>query len=232
MSTSIDRKTKILTTLVACLIALAAVQMYFLYEAHRQAGGNVANATTSSGMQTFKLAPDPKTQVQSIPPLNVPLNGVPSTPFNAGTWDPFKEMDAMHKEMEKMFSQAFGRFSMSPQFGGLAQGFSFNPDADMSENDHEYIVKMDVPGVDKSKVDVKLEGQVLSISGVREEQSQQKAAGKEVSRERTLGSFNRTMTLPGPAKNDGMHVDYEKGVLTVTIPKDTSPHPLQPTPIQ
>jgi HSP20 family protein len=220
MNASIDKKTKALTVLVACLIALALAQMYFLYVGGTPFAKNVAKAASDdSNAQTFQLAPNPKMQN-----LNTPIGG--------GSWDPFKEMDSMHKEMEKMFSQAFGRYSMSPQFNGLTQGFSFNPDADVSENDQEYVVKMDVPGVDKSKINVKLEGQRLSISGVREQESQQNAFNNEISRERSLGSFERSLTLPGPAKNDGMRVDYQNGVLTINIPKDNSPQKLHPLPMQ
>jgi HSP20 family protein len=81
---------------------------------------------------------------------------------------------------------------------------------------------MDIPGTDQSKVKATLEDRTLTISGIRDEEVEHKLPGKAISKERRLGEFERSITLPGPVKQDGMQVSYDKGVLTVTVPKDTT----------
>ena len=231
MSESAYKTTKVLTIVSACLMAVAAVQMYFLFHMHRQMAGNIASAATGSpsggenekkgegdaGMQTFRLAPGPQPRKQSDP-----FNMMTPTPLNPNGWDPFKEMQEMHKQMERMFDDAFGRLNMSSRSGGLAQGFSFNPKSEISEDDHQYMVHMDLPGVDQSKIKAKLDGRTLTISGVYDAKVEHKLAGKEIVNEKEAGEFERVMTLPGPAKSEDMKVNYDKGILTITIPKDTS----------
>jgi HSP20 family protein len=198
---------------------------------HQEAAGNVASASTGSpsggenekkgegdaGMQTFRLAPGPQPRKQSDP-----FNMMTPTPLNPNAWDPFKEMEEVHKQMDRMFDDAFGRFDRSPQFSDFAQGFSFNPKSEISEDDHQYTVHIDLPGVDQSKIKAKLDGRTLTISGVYDAKVEHKLSGKEIVKEKEVGEFERVMTLPGPAKSEGMKVNYDKGVLTITIPKDTS----------
>lgn len=233
MSTNVDSKTKVLTVLVACLIALAAVQMYFLYAMHQQTRDNIASAATLSNQdndsakdksapQSFHLVPGPQSGVQTSP------LGALQAPFSFNAGDPFKQLDAMHKEMERMFNSAFGGSALSPQFSGLTQGFSLSANTDISETPDNYVVKMDIPGAEKAKINAQLDGQMLVISGEREQEQQQQASGKTVSKQRELGGFERALTLPGPVKKDGMQVNYDKGVLTVTVPKDTTPQKLAP----
>lgn len=208
-----------------------------MHDQIRNSGAAAKPDTTASGDndQTSQKEPDVKTW--SLSPglhsqgLSDPLGNLLPSPFNPNTWDPFKEMDEMHKRMERLFDEAFGKFHSSPRFGGLAQGFSFNPKTDMSEDENQYIIRMDVPGTERAKINAKVEGGTLTIDGVRDEQVEHKLPGKALSRERRLGQFQRSIPLPGPVRADDMKVTYESGVLTITIPKDPSPpknSPLSP----
>jgi HSP20 family protein len=84
-------------------------------------------------------------------------------------------------------------------------------------------VKMDLPGLQKDKINIKIENdQFLKISGSREtEKLEEKNSGNATySRlERQHGAFERTIKLPVAAKSTGTQAKYENGVLTVTIPK-------------
>ena len=229
MSESAYKTTKVLTIVSACLIAVAAVQAYFLFHMHQEMAGNIASAATGSpscgenekngegdaGMQTFRLAPGPQSQKQSDP-----FNMMTPTPLDPNAWDQLKELEEMHKQMERMFDDAFGRFNMSPKFSNFAQGFSFDPQSEVSEDDHQYTVHINLPGVDQSKIKAKLDGRTLTISGVYDAKVEHKLAGKEIVNEKEAGEFERVMTLPGPAKSEDMKVNYDKGILTITIPKD------------
>ncbi len=168
--------------------------------------------------------PQSQTQPQTQTPLGVqadPFFG--ADPFGSGAmndWDPFQEMQLMHQRMERLFNDSFGRFQSSPQFSGQSQTFQFSPDADVRDEGDHYQVLMDLPGSDKSAIEVKVEGQTLMISGKRDEQVEEKDNNGTVIRsERRSGQFQRAISLPGPVKNDAVEAHYENGVLTVTLPK-------------
>jgi HSP20 family protein len=101
---------------------------------------------------------------------------------------------------------------------------------DISENDAQYSVRMEIPGADGSKVNATLKDCTLTVSGTRE-----KMATSVSGPERRAGQFERSITFTGPVKQDGMQTHYENGVLRITIPKDPPP-PQQkgtnPIPIQ
>lgn len=96
-------------------------------------------------------------------------------------------------------------------------------DADIKETDKDMIVKMDLPGVSKDQIKVKLEdSRVLKVSGSREvDKEEQKTTpdAKYYKAERQRGAFERSIKLPVPASESGIRARYENGVLTITIPK-------------
>jgi HSP20 family protein len=217
-----DRNNKLLGVLVGLLIAVVAVQGYYLYGIYNgnKTNGVHALMNTDDPIQDkdWQLAPGAGNSNTSSSP-----NPLLNSPFDPNGWDPFKEMEEMHKQMEQMFQGAFGRFNASPKFNSFSQGLSFNPTMDIEEHDNKYIVRMDIPGADSSKINVSIEDRLLTISGTREEEvSQQGPNAKQLRSERRLGQFERVMTLPGPVKQSEMKADYEDGVLTVTIPKDNA----------
>jgi len=217
------RYNRLLPGLVACLLLIAAVQGYYLFRVHHQLNQNVAYAS------------DRKTSGQewhAAPPAPDPADSLLDTPFDPNSWNPFTEMEEMHKQMDRIFEQAFGRFGASPRFHGFLDGFTFSPKSDVEENEAEYIVRLDIPGTDSSKINVKLEDRTLHISGVREEDVTHPGANKHLRNERRLGKFERMMTLPGPVKQDGLKANYKDGVLTITIPKDTASQGGKTIPIQ
>ena len=95
------------------------------------------------------------------------------------------------------------------------------PALDLKEEADRYIVSLNLPGADASSLDVKLEGRQLLISVKTESSNEQKGGGDNQyhRRERLVGTFQRSLTLPGPVKESAMTTDYRNGVLTVNIPK-------------
>jgi HSP20 family protein len=96
-------------------------------------------------------------------------------------------------------------------------------DADIKETEKDMIVKMDIPGVSKDQLKIKLEDdQILKVSGSREvDKEEQKTTqdGQYSKIERQHGAFERSIKLPVPAQESGIQARYDNGVLTVTIPK-------------
>ena len=92
------------------------------------------------------------------------------------------------------------------------------PSCDVSETNGEIQVKLDLPGMKAEDIEIQLSGNQLTISGQREERSEEK--GRTFHRaERRRGIFSRTLTLPCPVLEDQVDAHYQDGVLTITVPK-------------
>ncbi len=140
--------------------------------------------------------------------------GAEQVPVNRG-YDPFAQMEAMQEQMNNLMTTSFGQGS-----GGMGgrQVVSFNPGYDLKGTDKGYVVTFDMPGMDKSKINVEVKDGVLYVSGERA--SSEESKGDKVYRqERSFGYFSRTIPLPKNAKPDTVQAKYDNGVLTVTIDK-------------
>lgn len=94
----------------------------------------------------------------------------------------------------------------------------FSPAADLAELDNAYQIRMDIPGMAAGDIDVQVHGNLVTISGERKEEKEEK--GKTFHRiERRSGKFSRSMTLPCNVNENEVAADYSQGVLTVVLPK-------------
>ncbi len=95
--------------------------------------------------------------------------------------------------------------------------------ADIQETDKDIVVKMDLPGVNKDKIKLKIENnKMLHVQGERDEEKQETQTTPDTRYQRTErqhGVFERVIELPALASDSGTEAKYENGVLTVTIPK-------------
>lgn len=126
-------------------------------------------------------------------------------------------IDVMHDDLDRMidrfFEQPFGALSAD-----TGERFAFAPPVDVEETDKEVTVRAEVPGVDPSRIEVKITGDTLTLSGSKEETKEEK--GKNVHRsERRFGSFVRRITLPESVDPDKATADFSSGVLTVRMAK-------------
>ena len=144
-----------------------------------------------------------------------------SAPYDAQTWNPYEEIQRMQRDMDRMFNNAFSRFNTSPDFQHLfREGFT-TPEMDVQEDDHKYTVIVNLPGSSEENVSVNLNGQTLTVKGEQKfEKLDKDGQGNIIFQERRSGSFQRSITLPGPVKQAGMKTNIDNGVLTITIPKD------------
>ena len=77
---------------------------------------------------------------------------------------------------------------------------------------------MDIPGMEAKDIDIQVNGHLLTISGERKEEKEEK--GKTYHRiERRSGSFSRSVTLPCPVKEEAVDAQYKNGILMVKLPK-------------
>jgi HSP20 family protein len=92
------------------------------------------------------------------------------------------------------------------------------PSVDLSETPKALEVRVDLPGVKPKEIDIQVSGNLLTISGEKKEEKEEK--GKTFHRiERYSGSFSRTMALPCAVNEDEVAAEYHDGVLTITLPK-------------
>ena len=113
-------------------------------------------------------------------------------------------------------------------YGTVPQGFGdeesnivtshWMPSVDIKEDDDQFLIFADVPGVDAKDIDVSMENGILTIKGKRETESKEEKEGyKRV--ERSKGSFYRRFSLPDSADPDKIAAKSNNGVLEITIPK-------------
>jgi HSP20 family protein len=126
--------------------------------------------------------------------------------------DPFT---ALHREMDSLIDRFFHDLDIEP-FGGRIGRFS--PRVDVSENEKEIKVTAELPGMDEKDIEVSLTEDSLTISGEKKEEKESKEKDYYV-RERSYGSFKRTIPLHEEIDTDKVEANFKKGVLTVTLPK-------------
>ncbi|WEV70653.1 Hsp20/alpha crystallin family protein [Lactobacillus sp. ESL0785] len=93
--------------------------------------------------------------------------------------------------------------------------------ADVVENDKNYVVKVDMPGMDKEKINLNYNNGVLSVSGSRKSFKDLSKDSSIIHRERSVGHISRSFRLPNVVASE-IHAKYDNGVLTITLPKQTA----------
>ena len=123
----------------------------------------------------------------------------------------------VHGEMNRLFDEMFG--GMARRSGGRrGEGMadSWSPALDVLHEDGDVVVRAELPGVKPEDVDITLSRGVLTISGQRKAEQEQKGQGYYV-RERRYGSFRRSMVLPEGIDESKIDARYDNGVLEVRI---------------
>ena len=123
--------------------------------------------------------------------------------------------------MQNRLSSFLGR--RVPLLKGSGDGEEFTlttwaPRVDITEDDKEYVINAELPGVKKEDVKVSIENGVLSISGERKTEKEEK--GKKYHRvEQTYGTFMRSFTLPEGSSGEKISAEFRDGILKVRLPK-------------
>jgi HSP20 family protein len=119
----------------------------------------------------------------------------------------------MDRLFEGFFHDPWGTIGELPARLG-----SWTPEIDIMDGEREVTVRAEIPGIDPSELEVTVSGDVLTISGQKKEETEEK--GKAFYRsERRYGAFRRSMMLPAGVEPEMVTADYDKGILTVRIPK-------------
>ena len=136
-------------------------------------------------------------------------------------WDPLQELN----ELQNRFNTLFGRTALRPSNGEESLALAeWAPVVDISEDDKEFVIKAELPGLKREEVKVTVEDGVLSISGERKTEKEEK--NKKFHRvERSYGSFLRSFTLPDGADATKVNAEFADGVLNVRLAKTPKAQP-------
>ena len=137
--------------------------------------------------------------------------------------EPFREMEDLQNRLSTLFGRTPLRRGNGKENITLAE---WTPLADITEDDSEYVIKAELPELRREDVKVTVENGVLTISGERKFEKEEKK--KKYHRvERGYGSFVRTFALPEDADADRVKAQFKQGILEVHLPKNEKAKPKQ-----
>lgn len=137
-------------------------------------------------------------------------------------WDPFRELDELQSRLSTLFGRAAIRKNGTKDEALTVAEWA--PLVDIVEDDNEYLIKAELPEVKKEDVKVTVQDDVLTISGERMFQKEEKDR-KYHRMERAYGSFVRSFTLPEDADGEKVAAEFKDGVLKVHLPKSEKSRP-------
>ncbi|MDP1846812.1 MAG: Hsp20/alpha crystallin family protein [Solirubrobacteraceae bacterium] len=138
-------------------------------------------------------------------------------------WDPLRDIDSLQGEMNRLFSTFFDTpTNRGANGGGVTRRWI--PAMDLIEAGEHFVLKADLPGMTEADVNIELENNVLTISGERRAELEDKHEGY-YRLERTSGAFARSLTLPEGVDAGAVSAAFDNGVLEVRIPKPEQAKP-------
>ncbi len=140
-------------------------------------------------------------------------------------WEPAREINSLQQEMNRLFSTFFDAPATSGANGGPRRWI---PAMDLVETDDHFVLRADLPGLTEADIDLSLEDNVLTLSGERKSEHEERGEGF-YRVERASGAFSRSLTLPEGVDGDAITARFDKGVLEVRIakPEQRRPRKLQ-----
>jgi HSP20 family protein len=128
-------------------------------------------------------------------------------------WEPLRELSSLQTEMNRLFNTAF-----DTPGGGNGGARRWTPAMDLVETDEHFVLRADLPGMTEADVSIELEDNVLTVSGERKAEHEEKREGF-YRVERAFGTFSRALTLPQGIDPESVNASFSNGVLEVRVPK-------------
>ena len=141
-------------------------------------------------------------------------------------WNPWKEMEELQSRLSTAFGSALGKLPLRSDTEEKLTVSSWSPLVDIAEDEKEYLIKAEIPEVQKNDLSVKVQDGVLTISGERKFEKEEK--DKRYHRvERVYGNFTRSFTLPENADEAKVNAEFKDGVLLIHVGKTEKAKPKQ-----
>lgn len=196
-------KTVILTVVITLLVMALAAETVYIYR---------MKTSNRKEMRTQSRAPR-----AAVVTIGRPY--VSDDHYRGEEWDPFAEMDRIQSQMNRLFRSSLTRGMLTQPALIAGRNSFYEPDTDFEETPTAYIARLDLPGMEKEKIGIEVKNNMLTVSGERSSEREEKGPDQFYSKERSFGSFSRAMALPADAKGEGVTAQYKEGVLVVTIPR-------------
>src|SRR5436305_11921344 len=132
-------------------------------------------------------------------------------------WEPVRELNTIQSEMNRLFNTFFD----APAHSGNGQSSTVRrwlPAMDLVETEDDFVLRVDLPGLSEKDVNIELEDSVLTVSGERKAEHEERKEGY-YRVERASGNFSRSLTLPEGINPEAVQATFDRGVLEVRIPK-------------
>ena len=135
--------------------------------------------------------------------------------MNLVKWSPWREMPALYNRFNRLFDDPFFRVGQMDDDAGMGM---WNPAVDLYEKDDHFMIKAELPGVNKDDIKIDLQDQLLTLSGERTYDNEIKEENY-YRRERSYGKFQRAFTLPADVDSDKIKAEFKDGLLQIEVPK-------------
>lgn len=126
-------------------------------------------------------------------------------------WEPLREINSIQGEVNRLFNTFFD----TPVSAGERRWL---PAMDLVESEDHFVLRADLPGLSEEDVAIELEDGVLTVSGERKAEHEERKEGYHRV-ERAYGGFARSLTLPEGVDAEAIEAHFDRGVLEVRIPK-------------
>jgi HSP20 family protein len=134
-----------------------------------------------------------------------------------------REMDQLQSSIRRMFENPF---AVAPETLPLSRAATMFPPMDITESDATITMTVELPGLDRKDVRVELDGDVLTVSGEKRDTRVEDGKEKQYHlEERSYGAFQRSFTLPPTVDGNLITADFDKGVLTLQLPRSKQAKP-------
>lgn len=176
-------------------------------------------------MELKKLAPWNWFKNEEETDHHVPVkHGDKGRPYPGRHHDP---MIQVHRDIDHIFEQFFRGWGF-PQasgfdtFSGFPAGTLLKPKVDLSAGEKEYLLTVEIPGVNEKEVTVDISNNTMTIKGEKKQEKEEKDTNY-YRIERSYGSFQRVLSLPEDVDQDGIAATFKNGVLSITMPRKALP---------
>ncbi|HWV24735.1 MAG TPA: Hsp20/alpha crystallin family protein [Thermomicrobiales bacterium] len=130
--------------------------------------------------------------------------------------DPLSMFNDVETMMDRMFGRRWPLLRAFPGFQGGESGWA--PQVDVYEKDNTFVVKAELPGVNKDDINVTLDQGDLILQGERKSEHQESGENNYYRMERSYGSFYRRFPMPDGVQEDDISASFKDGVLEITAP--------------
>jgi len=136
-------------------------------------------------------------------------------------WNPLQDLMVLQDRMNRLFEDATQRRNQAEAgTGDEFERADWTPASDIYETESGYLIALDLPGIDRSALEIDIDDNRLVVKGVRAI-----AESKQHRSERPRGKFLRTYSVPGSVDQARIAAEYKDGVLQVSLPKRTEQKP-------